>query len=55
MKVYHVTYIEVGELMATGKRIEAKDEIQALEIFREEHPNDVFLYIASEEMFNYKY
>jgi hypothetical protein len=55
MKTYHVTFIEPGELVSTGKRYEAKDEIQALEMFRVEHPNDVFLYIASEEMFNYKY
>lgn len=55
MKTYHVTYIELGDTVATGKKYEAKDELQALEMFRVEHPNDVFLYIASEEMFNYKY
>lgn len=55
MKTYHVTYIEVGAAVATGKKYEAKNEIQALEMFRVENPNVIFLYIASEEMFNYKY
>lgn len=55
MKVYHVTYLEPGEVIATGKNYVAHDEIQALELFRMDFPKVIFLHIASEEMMGYKY
>lgn len=54
-KIYHVTFLNSDNNISSGKRYEAVNEIKALNKFREEYPNAVFLYIASEEMFNYKY
>jgi len=55
MKVYHITFIESSSFVATGKRYEANTPIEALAYFELEFPDAVFLYIASSEMFNYKY
>jgi len=53
MKKYHITF-RFGDLMALGKNYEAKNEIQALEMFRIENPDAIFLYCASEELFKMK-
>lgn len=55
MKVYHVTFINSGDNISTGKKYIAENEIDAIHQFRREYKNAIFLYIASEEMFNYKY
>lgn len=56
MKAYHITFLlSADSNICTGKRYESADEIQALIAFRQEYPNSKFLYIASEDMFNYKY
>lgn len=41
--------------VATGKNYEANDEIKALRLFWSEYPKATFLYIASSDMFDYKY
>lgn len=55
MKRYHITF-RLGAVV-TGRNYEAKDEISALKIWRQEFAaSDItFLYIASQEMFEYKY
>ena len=45
----------INELISTGKKYHANNAISALIEFEKEFPNAVFLYIASEDMFNYKY
>lgn len=55
MKTYHVTFLNPDDNIAKGKKYQAKDEIAALVEFQIEYPDAIFLYIASEEMFNYKY
>jgi hypothetical protein len=55
MKEYHVTFISKDTNISTGKKYHADDVIGALEQFKKEFPEAIFLYIASEEMFNYKY
>ena len=55
MKVYHVTFIMPGEIVATGRRYEAHSASQALHDFETEFPDAVFLYIASSDMFTHKY
>jgi hypothetical protein len=55
MKEYHITFLTKGDNIAKGKKYKADDVIGALEQFKEEFPDAIFLYIASEEMFNYKY
>jgi hypothetical protein len=41
--------------VATGKNYEANNEIKALKLFWLDYPTAIFLYIASSEMFDYKY
>lgn len=56
MKEYHITFVKKNTNIASGKKYEAVDAIGALIKFNDEFGDDVvFLYIASEEMFNYKY
>lgn len=55
MNSYHVTFIPEGQTVATGKRYDADSPIKALYFFSQEYPGAVFLYIASSEMFTYKY
>jgi guanylate kinase len=55
MKKYHITYLEKdGDLVSTGQNVEARDEVQALEVWRNRNPHAVFLYLASPEMLAYK-
>ena len=55
MKRYHITF-RLGEVV-TGRNYEAKDEIAALKQWRNEYTDQqvTFLYVASQEMFEYKY
>ncbi len=55
MKEYHITFISKDTNISTGKKYHADNAIGALKQFEEEFPEAIFLYIASEEMFNYKY
>lgn len=56
MKSYHITFLaSQTEQVSTGKTYEAPTPIAALEIFGKEYPDATFLYIASSDMFNYKY
>lgn len=55
MNTYHITYVPEGQIFATGKRYETDSPIKALYLFTQEFPGAVFLYIASSEMFSYKY
>lgn len=55
MKTYHITFILPTDSIATGKRYEAHDPIQALKEFEFEFPTATFLYIASSDMFTHKY
>lgn len=56
MKEYHVTFlVNSDEQISTGKKYIATNPISAIKSFTNEYPNAVFLYIASEDMFNYKY
>jgi hypothetical protein len=56
MKAFHITYKEnETDNICTGKRYNADNAISALIHFENEYPNALFLYIASEDMFNYKY
>lgn len=56
MRKYHITFLEKpGERIATGMTLAAKDELQALELWRQRKPKATFLYIASPEMMAYKF
>lgn len=55
MKEYHITFLTKDDNIAKGKKYSATSARAALLFFEEEYPEAVFLYIASEEMFNYKY
>lgn len=55
MKEYHVTFINPDDNISTGKKYKAENVVRAIVLFEMEFPNAIFLYIASEEMFNYKY
>ena len=55
MKEYHITFLTKDDNIAKGKKYQADNVIGALMQFEEEYPDAIFLYIASEEMFNYKY
>lgn len=51
MKNYHIVFFErASDNVSTGVTIPAKDELQALELFRQGRPNAVFLHLASPEM-----
>ncbi len=54
MKKYHILFIHAGESKSTGINIESMTVTGALRQFFKEHPDVTFLYIASEEMFNFK-
>jgi hypothetical protein len=55
MKKYHVTFIEKDQVISSGKMYLATTPFSALIAYTDEFPEATFLYIASEEMFNYKY
>lgn len=55
MRRYHIMFRLGSHGVATGKNYEATDEIKALRMFRQDYPDATFLYIASSEMFDYKY
>lgn len=56
MKAFHITFKENDtDSISTGKRYNADNAISALIQFEKDYPNAMFLYIASEDMFNYKY
>lgn len=56
MKRYHILFKDDNSTpYAKGVNIEAEDEHSALARFKEEFPNAQFLYMASEEMFDWKY
>ena len=56
MKTYHITYLETPEShVSTGKNYRKHSIYEAISDFEYEYPNGVILYVASEEMFNYKY
>ena len=56
MKTYHITYLETPDShVSTGKNYTAFSITKAIYDFTDEYPNAVILYVASEEMFNYKY
>lgn len=56
MKQYHIVFRPTATaLEAVGINVEAESPIQALWRFNEDHPDAVFLYIASSEMFSHKY
>lgn len=51
MKNYHIVFFErASDRVSTGVTIPAKDELQALELFRQRRPDAVFLHMASPEM-----
>jgi hypothetical protein len=51
MKKYHIVFFESkADRISTGISLEAKDELQALEIFRQKRPTAIFLHLASPEM-----
>lgn len=52
---YHITFIMPDQNVSTGITINAVTPIHALANFELKYPNAIFLYIASSEMFNYKY
>jgi len=55
MKKYHITYLKTetdGTMIGTN--VHASNPISALIQFENDYPNAVFLYIASEDMFNLK-
>lgn len=54
MKRYHILFKEQGSYTATGINVEANTEMEALRTFRNNYPNVIFLYIASEDMFELK-
>ena len=54
MKRYHILFKEKDSYTATGINVEANTEMEALYAFRNEYPNVIFLYIASEDMFELK-
>lgn len=54
MKRYHILFKEQGSYTATGINVEANSEMEALRTFRNNYPNVIFLYIASEDMFELK-
>ena len=56
MKAYHITFLKSSDdQVSTGKTYQAMTPICALAEFEIEYPNATFLYIASSDMFNYKY
>lgn len=56
MKSYHITFLSGPDAMiSTGKTYQAPTPIAALAEFEIEFPDATFLYIASSDMFNYKY
>lgn len=55
MKKYHVTFYDSETYLATGRNYDAISLHEAIEQFYNEFPDAVFLYIASEEMFKFKY
>lgn len=56
MKSYHITFLKSSDdQVSTGKTYQAMTPICALAEFEIEYPNATFLYIASSDMFNYKY
>ena len=54
MKRYHILFKEKDSYTATGINVEANSEMEALRTFRNNCPNVIFLYIASEDMFELK-
>ena len=54
MKRYHILFKEKDSYTATGINVEANSEMEALRTFRNNYPNVIFLYIASEDMFEVK-
>lgn len=54
MKRYHILFKEKDSYTTTGINVEANSEMEALRTFRNNYPNVIFLYIASEDMFELK-
>jgi len=55
MKTYHITFLESDKAsVSTGMNYFATSPIGALIKFENEYPNAVFLYVASQDMFNLK-
>ena len=54
MKSYHIAYKRDVYSIATGVNYLADNELKALEYFRLEYPEAVFIYICCREMLNFK-
>ena len=56
MKKFHIVFLEKDtDTISIGKHYLATDNIGAILKFNNEFPNAVFLYIASEEMFDCRF